>query len=97
MGHISAKVANTANKCVRLEQANTLLLYCISMTDKEKRLRAAAKAFMKVLREETDNCTTEDDTGEVLECIEKVQDAISPLWDKLMDMDFTEEEAEPYC
>lgn len=64
---------------------------------KEQRLKAAARAFMKTLREETNTCTTEDEVGEVMECIEKVKDALSPLWDKLMDMDFSEDSEEPYC
>lgn len=64
------------------------------MTPKEKRLREAAKAFMKVMREETANCASEEDCGEVLECIEKVTDALYPLHNTLMDLDFTED---TYC
>jgi hypothetical protein len=65
------------------------------MTEREARLRAAAKAFMKVIREETDTCTSEDDTVEVLECIDKVKSALTPLWNKLSEMEFADEE--PYC
>jgi hypothetical protein len=70
------------------------------MTAKELRLREAAKAFMKVMREELATATTEEDMSNLFECHDKVSDALSKwndeAWVKSESIGEGDGE-EPYC